>query len=86
MDASELFNERSALYEMADDLSRLGYAKDAAAETLNLIRDMASYEVRAEVAIKRLRDVWKARDYWMCNDTTEDDFKESLSKYREGKP
>jgi hypothetical protein len=81
---SELLDgHMSDLRSMADDLAALGYAEDAAAETEELICMVNQASVRIETRIKRLRAIWKAREWWVSCDSSEDDFKEALAKYRE---
>jgi hypothetical protein len=70
------------LRNMADRLAGLGYARDAAAETEELILLLRQFQVRVEVRVKRLADVWKAVEWWDSRDSGEDAVKEALKKYR----
>lgn len=81
-DLDDLVSKRHDLREMADRLSRLGYAPDVAAETLNLIADLNAISVRVEVALKRLTPVWKAVEWWDSCDWSEDQVHAALATYR----
>ncbi|MFJ2650849.1 hypothetical protein ACIO1C_29540 [Streptomyces sp. NPDC087420] len=83
-DLEEINNKRYALREMADRLAGLGYATDAAAETEELLVMLQQWEIRAEVRIKRLSDVWHAVEWWDSADSSEESVREALAKYREG--
>lgn len=80
----ELLNKRSDLSDMADELAALGYAKDAALETTALRARLNQIEVEIEVAMERLRPVWKAMEWWRSCDSGEEQFKAALAKYRGG--
>jgi hypothetical protein len=82
-DADELFNYQRQLNDMIDRLAGLGYAKDAAAETDELLLILRQTLVRVETRMQRLRDVWRAVEMWDSCDGGEDAVKEALSKYRE---
>lgn len=81
-DLEDINSKRYALREMADRLAGLGYAQDAAAETEELLVLLQQWEIRAGVRIKRLSDVWHAVEWWDSNDSTEEDVREALTKYR----
>lgn len=70
------------LARMADRLIRLGYAQDAAAETLSLIADLNAARIRADVARRRLNEVWRAIEWWDSCDSGEDAVRDALTKYR----
>lgn len=81
-DLEDINGKRYALREMADRLAGLGYAQDAAAETEELLVLLQQWEVRAQVRVKRLSDLWHAVEWWDSNDSGEDDVREALTKYR----
>jgi len=70
------------LQEMADSLAKLKYANDVAKETQDLLLTIRQDRNRIEVSKKRLEDIWHSLEWWVSNDSSEDDFKESLKKYR----
>lgn len=72
----------STLEQMADRLAGLGYAQDAARETQELLVQLRQWTVRAEVRMDRLRDVWKAVEWWDSCDSGEEQLKAALAKYR----
>lgn len=70
------------LERMADELAKLGYAADAAAETQTIILDYRAFVNRTQTAVDRLKDTWHSMEWWHSNDGGEDDVKKSLAKYR----
>lgn len=78
----ELMNKRCDLRDMADSLAALGYAKDAAVETTALLSRLNQIDVQVEVAVNRLRPVWKALEWWHSCDSGEEQFRSALAKYR----
>ncbi|WP_329390290.1 hypothetical protein [Streptomyces sp. NBC_01716] len=84
-DLDDLVRRRGSLREMADRLAGLGYAQDAARETEELLVLLQQWEVRTQVRIKRLEDVWKAIEWWDSSDYSEGDVREALAAYR-GEP
>jgi hypothetical protein len=70
---------------MADRLAGLGYAEDAAKETEELLVLLSQWNVRADVRLKRLADVWKAVEWWDSCDWGEEHVREALATYR-GEP
>lgn len=85
-DLEDIVGKRHNLDRMAERLARLGYAADAAAETLNLIADLNAMAVRAEVALKRLTPVWRAVEWWDSGDYSEDAIHSALGEYRNPMP
>jgi hypothetical protein len=81
-DFEDLLTKQSSLEAMAQALAGLGYAKDASRETEELLLILRQWEVQASVRIDRLRDVWKAMEWWRSHDWSEDQFKEALAEYR----
>jgi hypothetical protein len=69
--ADELAQKREALERMADELAALSYARTAAAETQRLVDALIRIDVRLEAGDK-LRDVWKAVEWWRSGDRGED--------------
>lgn len=82
LDLDDLLRDQRDLERMAERLERLGWANDAAKETRHLIADINAAQVRAEVAIERLRDVWKAVEWWDSADSDEDGLRSALDRYR----
>jgi hypothetical protein len=82
-DLEEVNAKRAQLREMADRLAALGYAQDAAAETEELLVLLQQWEVRAQVRVKRLAQVWKAVEWWDSGDWSEDQVREALGEYRQ---
>ncbi|MFI6979328.1 hypothetical protein ACIBSV_12180 [Embleya sp. NPDC050154] len=82
LDIGELHTRINDLDEMTDRLAALGYADDAARESAELLARLRQWDVRATVAIKRLRKVWEAVEYWDSSDAGEDDVRAALAEYR----
>lgn len=70
------------LQRMVDELAKLGYAKDVALETQDLLLDLRAFDVRVTQRLKRLQPVWRGLEWWDSGDTREDSFKETLAIYR----
>lgn len=81
-DLPDLITKQSDLEDMSKALAALGYAKDAARETEELLVILRQWEVQAGVRLDRLRDVWKAMEWWRSCDWGEDDLREALAEYR----
>jgi hypothetical protein len=81
-DLGGLLDQREDLRSMADRLAGLGYAEDAAAETEELLVMLRQWETRAGVRVRRLRDVWKAVEWWDSCDWGEKQVHEALKAYR----
>jgi hypothetical protein len=81
-DLDQLLDRGRQLEEMADRLAGLGYAEDAARETQELLVQIRQWEVRAQVRVNRLSDVWHAVEWWDSCDSGEDRVREALAKYR----
>ena len=80
--ADELLNQQDQLEHMAARLAGLGYAKDAAMETEELICIIRQSLVRIETRAARLSGIWKAVEWWDSCDWGEGRVKEALQKYR----
>ncbi len=80
----ELFgwSAKDDLEDMADSLAQLGYAEDAARETLDLLLKVRQIEVHLATRLKRLNDVWPAMEWWHSGDSSEDEVKRALARYR----
>jgi hypothetical protein len=74
------------LEAMADRLAGLGYAADAAKETISLLLTIRAARNRIEVSVERLTRVWKAVEWWDSADYGEGDVKEALEQYRDPEP
>jgi hypothetical protein len=85
-DLNKLMDKRGDLEEMASELAGLGYAQDAARETEELLVMLRQWEVRAAVRIERLREVWKAVEWWRSCDYSEDQVRKALTEYRGERP
>ncbi|WP_329311676.1 hypothetical protein [Streptomyces sp. NBC_01262] len=81
-DLDGLIDKRGDLEEMSAVLAGLGYAHDAARETEELLVMLRQWEVRATVRVERLREVWKAVEWWKSSDYGEDQVHEALAEYR----
>jgi hypothetical protein len=81
-DLDDLLEHRGGLEEMSARLAGLGWAEDAARETEELLVMLRQWQVRAETRMERLREVWKAVEWWDSNDWGEDQVREALAKYR----
>lgn len=81
-DIDDLISKRGDLEQMSARLAGLGWAEDAARETEELLVMLRQWEIRAETRIKRLRDVWKAVEWWDSCDYGEDQVREALAEYR----
>lgn len=83
-DLDDLLKKQSELRDMADRLAALGYAKDAATETEELLAMLRQWEVRAAVRLTRLAAVWEAVEWWDSGDRSEDAVRQALTAYRDG--
>ena len=81
-DIDALVESNYRLEEMADDLAELGYASDAAKETMGILLDIRAFKNRMEVKLERLGGVWRAMEWWSSCDTSEEGFKKALAEYR----
>lgn len=84
-DLGDIVEKRGDLEEMSQALAALGYAQDAARETEELLVILRQWEVQASVRLERLREVWKAVEWWRSCDYSEDQVREALTAYR-GEP
>lgn len=82
-DLEDLVGKQQDLQEMVDRLAGLGYAQDAASESLELLLMLRQLQVHIEARMRRLKDVWKAIEWWDSSDYGEDQVKAALAKYRE---
>lgn len=80
--ADDLLAKKIEIQEMADRLAELGYAEDAAKETMALLLTLRQFENRIKAMQERLSGVWKAVEWWDSCDSGEDRVHEELKKYR----
>lgn len=85
-DPAELISRKRHLKAMAERLSGLPYARDAAIETERILAMIERLEIQLEVRAQALADVWHAVEWWDSCDGGEDDVKEALATYRGDKP
>lgn len=83
-DAHEILSweGESELKRMADRLSELGYADDAAQETYSLLLQIRQSRNYTSSVIDRMSDVWRAVEWNDSGDSNEDSIREALEKYR----
>ncbi len=81
-DLEDIQDRQHDLQDMAERLAGLGYAQDAARETEELLLLFRQWETRADVRITRLRDLWKAVEWWDSKDGGEDNVRAALAAYR----
>lgn len=70
------------LANMAQRLAGLGWADDAARESTELLLLIRQAQVNLGVRMDRLRDIWKAVEWWDSMDSGEDGVREALVQYR----
>lgn len=70
------------LERMVDRLAALGYAEDAARESMTVLAEMRACQVRLEVMVRRLAGIWRAIEWWDSNDSGEQGVKAALAEYR----
>ncbi|OQB32244.1 MAG: hypothetical protein BWY07_02003 [Candidatus Hydrogenedentes bacterium ADurb.Bin170] len=85
-DETDLFASEKELEHMADALAKVGYADDAAKETLWLLLHIRQQRIRINVVISRLSGVWHDMEWWQDGDIGEDRFKKTLAEYRRENP
>lgn len=81
-DLDDLIRKQGVLGEMAERLAGLGYAKDAAFETEELLVILRHVESRMAVRLARLGKVWRAVEWWDAGDGSEQAVREALAAYR----
>ena len=81
-DLGDLVSKMGDLEAMSQAIASVGYAQDAARETEELLVILRQWEVQAGVRLERLREVWKAMEWWRSCDYSEDQFREALAEYR----
>jgi len=82
-DTSDILEYLNQLEDMANALSELGYADDAAKEATELLLVCRKFNVRADTIMRNMSGVFKAMEWWRSGDYGEDSFKEALKEYRE---
>jgi hypothetical protein len=83
-DVGDLINGEGGgnLERMADCLAQLGYADDAAKETLEVLLEIRQARNRIDTRTKRLSEVWRAIEWWDSCDSSEDGLLNALATYR----
>lgn len=81
-EVDELFEMGDTIQRMADELAKLGYARDVAKDTQEVLQEFRVFRNRLEVAIERLRPVWESMERWRSGDDGEEEFKDVLETYR----
>lgn len=84
-DAEEFFGYGSGMGDleaMRDRLAAMPDGQDAARETERLIAVIRQTTVRVDVAIERLRPVWRAVEWRDSGDYRDEDITAALSEYR----
>lgn len=81
-DADQIREREEELQWMADRLSELGYAQDAAQETMEVLLTIRAFETRMQARIDRLRGIWRAVEWWDSGDSGEDSLEHELKVYR----
>lgn len=81
-DGDTLRGKEEDLKRMADRLSALGYADDAAAETMDLLLTLRQQRVYVQSVIDRLSGVWRSVEWWDSGDSGEDGLEFHLRRYR----
>lgn len=81
-DLDDLLKHEGDLEDMSARLAGLGYATDAARETEELLLLLRVWKNRASARLGRLRDVWKAVEWWDSSDWGEDSVRKALTAYR----
>ena len=81
-DVVDLFHNQRNIESMYDRLHSLGYADDAANETIDMLVMIRDAYSTIENYRKRLEPVWKAVEWWDSNDSGEEEVKKALDEYR----
>ncbi len=68
--------------EMAERLAGLGYADDAAKETMDTLLYLRQVRVFLATRWERMRNVWQAVEWWDSGDSGEESVKAALAEYR----
>ena len=84
-DSDTLLEMKHQIEAMSARLAGLGYAEDAALETEDVLLTVRQFENRMQARIDRLRDVWRAVEWWDSGDSGEDSVKAALEEYRKVK-
>lgn len=74
------------LQKMADAIAKLGYAPDAAKEAMDFLLTIRACQNRLEAMRDRLSPIFYAMEWWQSGDSSEEDFKEALGRYRGENP
>lgn len=82
-DASDILAVEDDVQDMADALSRLEYAQDAATETKEILQALRDFRESMEFRLNRIASVWKGVEWWYSGDSGEDGVREALKEYRQ---
>lgn len=82
-DAAELMNHLAELYDMADELSRLGYVPEAQ-DMMRLYEYVKSASIRIGVLQEQLKDIMHDVEWYQSCDIGEETLRETIMKYRRG--
>lgn len=83
--ADNLWDREEDLRHMADRLIELGYAEEAANETIATLFDLQMAKASLNEQISRLHKVWKAVEWMDSGDSGEDQLKAVLKEYDKSK-
>lgn len=78
----EISRHEDTVQRMAERLSGLGYAQDAARETESVLLLARQFEARMRARLERLSEVWRAVEWWDSGDSGEDYLEQALLQYR----
>lgn len=81
-DADSIGQMQSQLQNMADRLSKMGYADDAARETMETLLEIRQAHNRIQTRIDRLNLIWQSVEWCDSGDSGEDGIKNALALYR----
>jgi hypothetical protein len=73
---------RENLQRMADRLTEIGDAEDAAGETEDILAMIAQFERRVSVRLRRLSGVWHAVEWMDSGDSGIEEVRTALEAYR----
>lgn len=80
-DVSELVELEEDIENMGERLTGLGYATDAAIDTLELLLTIRQFKAKSQELKDKLEDIWKAIEWWDSLDSGENEVKAALENY-----
>ncbi len=80
--ADSIGEMQDELQQMADRLAGLGYADDAARDTLQTLVEVRQARSRIQARLDRLCEVWRAVERWDCNCGSERVVRAAIADYR----